>query len=505
MRTGEEFLEALNDGRRVFIQGEQIANVATHPKTKGYSQQLAAFYDLHHRPELEEVMTFVDDQGERHSKTWLLPRSEEDLAGFRRYQDYVARMFGAAQFGRLPAVNNLSLFAFMENPEPWEENSIGTDGIPLADNIRRFCSAAVEDDLHVSIVFQDVQADRSRPDVYRESPDLRVIDRNDEGIVINGTKGVSTAAIWSDWLLVGTIYKPGMEEDQIMYLAVPANAPGVTQVGREPTQKPEGDPDHPLASLGDELESFVRFDNVFVPWEDVFHLGNPDHAKLYPQRAFDWIHYQDLTRQCVKAELLVGLALLICDAIGTIRIPAIQMRLTDLVRFREALLAHLNAADATGFLTRTGVYRPNNRFYDFGRAMWLDDAPRMIYELLDLVGRSTVLMPIAGDWEHPDLRPWLEGVMRGPIAQDERLKIVRVIRDLYLSEWGGRNAMFDNFNGMPLTATRLLTMNRTEYSPNGPLTAYARQICGLPLSEGQKTIEEEVTPEYARAIDAKTS
>ena len=43
----------------------------------------------------------------------------------------------------------------------------------------------------------------------------------------------------------------------------------------------------------------MLFDNVLIPWKYVFHIGNPEHAKLYPQRVFDWVHYHALVRQAV--------------------------------------------------------------------------------------------------------------------------------------------------------------------------------------------------------------
>ena len=61
---------------------------------------------------------------------------------------------------------------------------------------------------------------------------------------------------------------------------------------------------------------------MFIPWERVFHIGNPEHASLYPQRVFDWLHYQALVRQMVRAELMVGLAMLITEHIGTYQLPA---------------------------------------------------------------------------------------------------------------------------------------------------------------------------------------
>src|SRR4051812_20801732 len=40
----------------------------------------------------------------------------------------------------------------------------------------------------------------------------------------------------------------------------------------------------------------------------------------------------------------------------------------------------------------------------------------------------------------------------------DRVKLGRVIRDLYLSDWGGRLWMFENFNGTPPQTIRILTM-----------------------------------------------
>src|SRR3546814_8485678 len=63
MRTGKEYLDSLNDGRVVWVGNEKVDNVATHPLTRGYAQRVAEFYDLHHRPEFQEELTFVDTDG----------------------------------------------------------------------------------------------------------------------------------------------------------------------------------------------------------------------------------------------------------------------------------------------------------------------------------------------------------------------------------------------------------------------------------------------------------
>ena len=80
MKTGAEYIESLRDGRRVYVGGELIDDVTTHPKTRGYAAAIAEYYDLHHRPEHRDVLTFVDADGVRKSMHWFLPRTKEDAA-----------------------------------------------------------------------------------------------------------------------------------------------------------------------------------------------------------------------------------------------------------------------------------------------------------------------------------------------------------------------------------------------------------------------------------------
>ena len=65
LRTGQHYLDALNDGRVVWVGNEQIDNVATHPLTRDYAKRTAEFFDLHRREELWDTLTFVDEQGVR--------------------------------------------------------------------------------------------------------------------------------------------------------------------------------------------------------------------------------------------------------------------------------------------------------------------------------------------------------------------------------------------------------------------------------------------------------
>jgi len=46
-RTGTEFKHSRNDGRQVWVSGERIADIRSHPATHGVVEALAEWYDLH--------------------------------------------------------------------------------------------------------------------------------------------------------------------------------------------------------------------------------------------------------------------------------------------------------------------------------------------------------------------------------------------------------------------------------------------------------------------------
>jgi 3,5,6-trichloropyridin-2-ol/2,4,6-trichlorophenol monooxygenase len=504
LRTGAHYLAALNDGRRVFVNGKQVPNVATHPLTRGYAETIAAWYDAHRDPANRDVLTFLDSDGVRRPIMWMRQRDKAELLLRRRYHDTFYRMFGRSMFGRLPDVNNSVFLTYIDDPEPWEKNSIGCDATGFAENIRKFWARMVQENLNVAPAVIDPPVDRSRPEAEAESPNCRIVEQRSDGIVIKGVKAVATGSAFADWLMIGVFWRPGMPNDQVMYLVVPANAPGVTILSREAVSRPDASSEeHPLISLGDELDNTILFDNVFIPREHIFHLGNPEHAMHYPQRLFDWLHWADLIRFGVKTELLAGLALLVGDGSGLLKIPATASRIADVIRFRETIRAFIVASDDTGFVTPGGMYKPNNLFLDFGRAFYQEHSKDILNEIVDLSGRSAIIQPAEGDFgQFGDvLGTMLKGAWKNG---HDRLKVFRVIRDMLLSDWGARGRMFDQFNGTPLNTIRILTMMRTEFHPNGPLTAFAREVSGIPLVEGQSTVQQQVAG-YVRAQDVATS
>src|ERR1044072_1541357 len=84
MRTGADYLRSLKDGRRVFVDGEPVKDVTTHPAFNGAARSIANLYDIAAAPDLRERMTFVSPKtGQPVHSAWQIPHSHADLRARR--------------------------------------------------------------------------------------------------------------------------------------------------------------------------------------------------------------------------------------------------------------------------------------------------------------------------------------------------------------------------------------------------------------------------------------
>src|SRR5262245_22210485 len=83
--TGAEYLESLRDGREVWIYGERVDDVTTHPAFRNSARSLAKLYDALHDPAQRDVLTCPTDTGSGTftHRFFRIARSREDLVGQR--------------------------------------------------------------------------------------------------------------------------------------------------------------------------------------------------------------------------------------------------------------------------------------------------------------------------------------------------------------------------------------------------------------------------------------
>ena len=87
--SGADYLESLRDGRTVYLGGERIDDVTTHPASRNTAHSFAMIYDLLKDPANRDLLTY-EDGGERHALYWMMPKSREDLDRRLKCHQYIA-------------------------------------------------------------------------------------------------------------------------------------------------------------------------------------------------------------------------------------------------------------------------------------------------------------------------------------------------------------------------------------------------------------------------------
>ncbi len=445
LRTGADYLDALRDGRQVYLDGRRVKDVTAQPGLREVAHTFARMYDLVIAN--RDAMTLRDEDGALKSGTWIVPRDRKQLGWRRNITETVARHTGGL-FGRSQEYVPLFHLGMMDI-----KRELSRGERRFERNIEDYWRRASEKDLMLSHGFATVQVPPGVP--LAETMVPRLVARDAGGIVVRGAKTVATFAAHSDEILVGTAPNPGMGEEHMMYFSVPIATPGLRVVARTPYATGSAF-DHPASQYGDENDCIVIFDDVRVPWERVFGLGGDVKlcAWIFP-RISEWAHWSILARIAVKAEVLVGLYALIPEMMGRSQQPQAQEAIGEIIRYLVTLRAFIHASEDQGSVTASGFYMPNPTYVTAGRGYSVEHYRRITGYLHDITSQSLINMASEGAFDSPEIGPSLERIFSTPVASArDRARVTRLGWDMVCDSFGARQTLFELFNAAPWTAQR---------------------------------------------------
>src|SRR5262249_24184771 len=107
VRTGRQYIKGLqNQQREVWLGGELVKDVTTHPGLANGVRAIASLYETQHDPGLRDEMTYVSPtSGERVGLSFIIPRTREDLERRREMMLHWARAT-CGMMGRSPDFMN---------------------------------------------------------------------------------------------------------------------------------------------------------------------------------------------------------------------------------------------------------------------------------------------------------------------------------------------------------------------------------------------------------------
>ncbi len=446
-RTGKEFTDKLDSTQRELWYGDQriTGEVSKHPAFKSIASTMAALYDMQHRPELRDVMTYDSPTtGKRVGMSFLQPKTKEDLARRRRMMETWAN-FSGGMLGRTGDYLNSAVMAMAAAKRFFE-----VDGVEYAGNIQNFYEHVRENDLLLTHTLANPQVNRSVGPSKQSDPFIaaRVVEKSSKGVMVRGARMLATLP-FADEIVVfpSTFVRSGQDDlPYAMAFALPANTKGLKFICRESFAE-ESRYDHPLASRFDEQDAVVVFDDVLVPWDRVFLLEDAERANKLSEAtgAIVFMAHQSTVREIAKAEFITGLATMLAETIGADQFPQVQERIAKMMMITETMRAFLDASEANAEVSTWGLMTPNYAPLNTARNWWPRMASDLVSEVKMIAAGGLMANPPEEILRSP-ARSTVDKYYQSKLADaEERLRLFKLAWDVVGSSFGGRQELYERF------------------------------------------------------------
>jgi 4-hydroxyphenylacetate 3-monooxygenase len=460
-RTGQQYIKGLQEQEReVWLGGERVKDVTTHPGLRNGAQAIASLYDMQHDPALRDAMTYVSPtSGERVGLSFIVPRTRPQLEQRRVMMLHWARTT-CGMMGRSPDFMNVTFAAWAGAADYF-----GQSRPEFGANLRRYYEHIRENDLTLTHALINLQRSRSTAVAFNleEGTALQVVRETDAGVVVRGARVLATLGPLADEIAVYSPRLGRLTESHSPFainFAIPCGTPGLRFLCRESFDLGRSRFDHPLGSRFEEMDCVVFFDDVLVPWERVFLLGDVDMINRTAFATGSSMHsaHQGAAKNLAKCEFVLGVALLMTQTLGNAQLPHSEERLGELMMHTELMRACMRAAEADAELDQWGVMCPAPLPVETTRNLFTTAYPRMV-EILQLLGSSSFMItPSDADFRSP-LAPDIEQYLATDSASArDRVKLFRLAWDIAGSAFGSRQVLYERFFASDqLTRARFLS------------------------------------------------
>jgi len=319
------------------------------------------------------------------------------------------------------------------------------------ENFKKWMLRFQKEDLIAACAQTDVKGNRIKRPADQEDPDMyvHVVDRRDDGIIVSGCKvHISEASVSDEILVVPTRALRPEDKDYAVAFAVPGDYEGVKQVvtihnlrKREHFKR---------GFMPGATDSYIIFDNVFIPWERVFLCGEHQHGGVLAL-LFGLFHRHSYSG-CKPAigDLIVGTAALAAEYNNIQKASHIRHKLAELIMVTElGYAAGYTASDlgkpevfmpGMGFIPYgPGSYIPNSIYCNVGRCLTGENVYREAEIICDISGGMPATFPHERDFMNPEVKDLLyKYITRNPkIAPENAAQFWRFVGDMLCSATGG--------------------------------------------------------------------
>jgi 4-hydroxybutyryl-CoA dehydratase/vinylacetyl-CoA-Delta-isomerase len=447
LQNGAEYIESLRALKPViYYKGNRIDDVTRHPATAPHVRAAAMTYALAGKEQHRDLATATSHlTGRTISRFTHVHQNVEDLIKKVKLLRVLGQKTGTC-FQRCVGFDGINA-AYSVAYEIDQKH-----GSDYLQRFNRWLIHIQDENRMVVGAMTDPKGDRSKGPADQPDPDqyVHVVERRQDGIVIRGAKLHMTGAVNSHEILVmPTTAMDERSKDYALVCAVPIDAPGITMIfGRQANDdrrdKQEridvGKPS--FGAVGG--EAVIVFEDVFVPYENVFMDGETEFTGTLVYRFA--AHHRANYGACKTGlmDVLIGAVSYLSLIQGTAKGSHVRDKVTEMTHLSETLYSSSIACSAEGWPTPSGAYMVDTMLANVCK----QNVTRFHFEVarlaLDLAGGFIATLPSQYDLENEDVghlvRKYFSGVAN--IPTEDRIKIARLIEAMT-----GGTALVESMHG----------------------------------------------------------
>ncbi|MGV1754439.1 4-hydroxyphenylacetate 3-hydroxylase N-terminal domain-containing protein [Agrobacterium sp. CG674] len=443
--TGAEYLESLRDDREIWIYGERVKDVTTHPGFRNAAVSISKLYDALHDEKTKSRLTVETDTGSGGytHKFFRYARTSQELFAQRdAIADWARITYG--WMGRSPDYKASFTNTLGANPDFYGK---------FAGNARSWYTRAQESVAFINHALVNPPIDRNKAMDDVKDVFINVTKETDSGFFVSGAKVVATSSALTHYNFLGQNLSAELTDDSmaVMFMA-PMDTPGVKLICRpsyELAAAATGSPfDYPLTSRFDENDAIFIFDNAFIPWENVFCYRDKEMLKTFYNRSgfLNGFTFQGCTRLAVKLDFIIGLTQKALRASGTDDFRGVQVLVGEMIGWRNLFWALTDAMAGAPDEWVGGAVLPNVNASVTYRILASEAYPAVRGIIEKIVASGLIYLPSSAlDFKNPYLDEYLKRYVRGSNGVDykERIKIMKTLWDAIGSEFGARHELYE--------------------------------------------------------------
>lgn len=478
IKTIEQYYKSLEQLHpTTYILGEKVTYPYDHPLIKHMLAGVAQTYAMANDEEGKKYLV-ADSKltGDKVSRFLHFYESIDDLLAKIKMLKYLSQRIGTCYMRctGMDAINSVGIELF---------NCDRKYGTEYYDKFLSFVKHLQENDFALFSGVTDVKGDRSLRPSQQKDPDmyLRVVDRNNDGIIVRGAKIHQTGSLCAHWGLIIPAREMRKEDkDYAVCFAVPIDAEGIIHVYGRGTLEARALENCDLGNIEySKFAPMIIFNDVFVPWSHVFLCGEYEYAGEMVRNFGNYHRHSHGGCKCGVGDVLIGAAAAAAEFNGLPKTTHINNKIVEMMKTIQAIYGCSVAASIEAQPTESGIYVVDPVLSNTSKLYEGKELHEVIRLMIEIAGGMVADVPSDKDMENPEIGPLIKKYLKGVdhISTEDRVRLFRFIEKLAFES----RDIVSNIHGAGSPETHKMTILR-----NADLETkkkYALKLAGINIKE----------------------